>query len=756
MLHAIVRDHGASLAADSRILIHGTVMKQLGLATGMHVTVSNTNNMLFAGTVWPSFEIPISAVSLPALLAIPANVTNDMEIELHQATASTHTIATARVLHVFLEPLSTPNALKDGSNLLKNLLRTILIHLFLDLSVVKLGSTFEFTFQKHKFHATVQGAQSDQNHSIDNGLVLITRETNLDWIDTEKATNESLVNADAYEALGGLDTQIASIRLLVELPLTQPDLYKQYGLQPPKGILLYGPPGTGKTSLARTVANSLNAQVFNINGPELSSTFHGETESKLREVFERAKSCERAIVVMDEIDALAPRRDASAAVHTEGAGEVERRVVATLLTLLDGLESNAKGRVVVIAATNRPNALDPALRRPGRLDSEIEVGVPDRDARHSILRVLLRNVPYQLTDQELESIAARTHGYVGADLSALVREAGMQAITRRLDPTLHGSMTRLSLQTSDEPLEKVRMPDFNYAQTIVRPSAMREVFVETPKIRWSDIADNGEVLELDGEKIPSVQRQIRECVEWPLKFAATFQRLGIEAPKGALLYGPPGCSKTMTAKALAGESGLNFFTVRGPELISKYVGESERAIREMFRRARSAAPSILFFDELDAISGLRSQDTSNASNDRIVASLLTEMDGIDTESHVVVIAATNRPDCIDPALLRPGRMDRLVYVGPPDLQARHKILQLRTTKMALCHDVDLKHIAEITSGCSGAEIVSICQEAGLLAMNEDQQCQEIAMRHFDSAARHIRRRITPQMLADYSKWRKQR
>ncbi|WFD03381.1 AAA+-type ATPase [Malassezia obtusa] len=754
-LAARLRRSGAALAADARLLVHGDVLRTHGMATGAHVVVVQHGTPRFAGTIWPAFDLAPDAVSLPTMLAAPARLADGDAVDLAPVPTAKHDGVIAHTLHAELAPADGPD---DDPALLRELVRTVLHHLVVDIGVVLLGAELEFAFQARTFRARFVAADD----AAPGACVFVTRQTRVALTDAAPAAPAALVDPHAYDALGGLDAQIAAIRTLVELPLTQPALFAQYGLPPPRGVLLYGPPGTGKTSLARTVAASLRAHVFPINGPELSSSFHGETESKLRAVFERAAAHERAIVVIDEIDALAPRRDASAAVHTEGAGEVERRVVATLLTLLDGLGgADGGGRTVVIAATNRPNALDPALRRPGRLDREIEIGVPDRDARRAILRVLLRRVPHALHDADLDAIAARTHGYVGADLAALVREAGMATIARRARSLADG-LAGLSLGDAPPAPEPVTPDDFAHAQALVRPSAMREVFVETPKVAWSDIADNGEEVGLDGERVPSVQRQIRECVEWPLRHAHAFARLGIDAPRGALLYGPPGCSKTMTAKALAAESGLNFLAVRGPELVSKYVGESERAIREMFRRARAAAPAILFFvrapltqDELDAISGVRSHETS-ASNDRIVASLLTEMDGIDTASHVVVIAATNRPDCIDPALLRPGRLDRLVYVGPPNVGARRRILELRTRTMALAPDVDLDEVAELAEGCSGAEMVSICQEAGMLAMNEDMECPAIAMRHWETAARHMRRRITPQMLNEYARWRRLR
>ncbi|PKI84950.1 AAA+-type ATPase [Malassezia vespertilionis] len=752
-LTVLVRGGDSGLAADTRILVQSDAMKQRGFVTGAHVALRRTQTTLFAGTAWPAFDLEKDQVSVPMMLAAPAGLRDGEKVQLSMLSVARQDGFVAQSLAVDLVRVAEKNPAPDmASALLQELLRTILLHTTVDIGAVYLGSKLQFAFQGCTYSATFASAAAERDgamHTIQRSIVFCTRKTQL-LIQVQKEEDKgALVDASAYHTLGGLDAQISTIRTLVELPLTRPALFDEYGLQPPRGVLLYGPPGTGKTSLARTVAASLRAEVVTINGPELSSMYHGETESKLRAVFERAASYERCIIIIDEIDALAPRRDGSASVASEGAGEVERRVVATLLTLLDGvgIGDEKRSRVVVIAATNRPNALDPALRRPGRLDREIEIGVPDATARHAILTVLLRSVPHALGTEGIAGIAARTHGYVGADLAALVREAGMAAIQRRVQSP---DLANLSLEARVEP---VLMRDFLHAQAVVRPSAMREVFVETPKVRWSEIADGGDEETMpDGTLVPSVKRQVRECVEWPLTHAASFRRLGIAAPRGALLYGPPGCSKTLTAKALAYESGLNFIAIRGPELVSKYVGESERAIREMFRRARSAAPAIIFFDELDAISGVRSMESSNASNDRIVASLLTEMDGIDNASHVVVVAATNRPECIDSALLRPGRIDRLVYVGPPNQAARRKILEMRAAHMAFAPGVDLDAIAAWAEGCSGAEVVSICQEAGFLAMNENMECEYIEARHLEQAAQSMKRRISPLLLAKYAQW----
>lgn len=498
-----------------------------------------------------------------------------------------------------------------------------------------------------------------------------------------------LQEESAYATLGGLDKQIDELKRLVEMPLRRPEVFKRYGLTPPRGLLLFGPPGTGKTTLAFSAASACvrPASIEIISGPELTSSLHGGTERALRKVFARARRNSPSVVIIDEIDALAPHRDGTDA-SSDGAGEVEKRVVATLLTLMDGLGSKEDGsRVVVIAATNRPNAIDPALRRPGRLDREIEVGIPTSEARRSILSVLLRDVPHTLQTEQLLDIANRTHGYVGADLSALVREAGMRAISREAQPDfVEQHLGQLSLDKDGG--AGVTYADFTAAQALIRPSAMREISLELPKVTWSDIAP--------GQAGLHIQQKVRECVEWPLKHGATMKRLGVRAPRGVLLYGPPGCSKTLIARALASDSGLNFVAVKGPELLNKYVGESERALREVFRKARAASPSIIFFDEIDGLTTTRGSES--ASSDKVIATLLNEMDGVEELSNVLVIAATNRPEVIDAALLRPGRLDRLLYVGPPDLQARRQILALRSAKMALDNAVDLDKIAAMVSG----------------------------------------------------------
>ncbi|KAI0072999.1 AAA family ATPase [Panus rudis PR-1116 ss-1] len=541
--------------------------------------------------------------------------------------------------------------------------------------------------------------------------------------------------SDAYASVGGLDKQIAQIRDLIEIPLTRPELFRQFGLKPPRGILLHGPPGTGKTHLARAIAASTKSSVLIVNGPELSSAYHGETESKLRDVFAEARAKSPCIVVLDEVDALCPKRE-------EGpGGEVEKRVVAQLLTILDGMEpgggeDDGKDRVVVVATTNRPNAIDPALRRPGRFDREIEVGIPDAEARTAILNVLLRKTPHSLTPEEIRIVASRAHGYVGADLSAVVREAGTAAIKRWI-----------ASQPSNDTLQvpRLELSEVLAALTSVRPSGLRSLFLDKVPVRYSDI----------GGQAATIQK-LRETVEWPLLHPEAFERLGVKAPKGILLYGPPGCSKTLLVRACATESGVNFVAVKGPELLNKYVGESERAVREIFRKARAAAPSIIFFDEIDALGTSRSgSDQGGGVHEGVLTSLLNEMDGVQELVGVTVVAATNRPDVIDSALMRPGRLDRILFVGPPDQAGREEILRIRCKKMSVDPNLDIAHIAKLTAGCSGAEINALCQEAALLTMKKDINAPYVPEEAFEAAAKAMKRQITPDVVQSFERWRDQ-
>ena len=528
--------------------------------------------------------------------------------------------------------------------------------------------------------------------------VIVTERTTI-IIQPRPVMRERGIPRITWEDIGDLEYAKQRIRELVELPLKYPELFRRLGIDPPKGVLLYGPPGTGKTLLAKAVANETNAFFIAINGPEIMSKWYGESERRLRDIFEEAKKRAPAIIFIDEIDALAPKRE-------EVVGEVEKRVVAQLLALMDGL--HGRGDVIVIGATNRPDAVDPALRRPGRFDREIEISIPNREARLEILKVHTRGVPLA-EDVNLEKIAEVTHGYTGADLAALVREAGMSAL-RRILPKLNLEERRLDPEILEELV--VTMDDFKIALREVKPSGLREVTIEVPNVRWSDIGGLGEV-----------KKRLQEMVEWPFRYKELFEYAGLRPPKGILLYGPPGTGKTLLAKAVATESNSNFIAVRGPEVLSKWVGESERAIREIFRKARTYAPAIIFFDEIDAIAPRRGMGIGDARvTERIVSQLLTEMDGIQELHDVVVIAATNRPDLLDPALLRPGRFDRIIEVPLPDEKARVEIFKIHMKKHINALEGDLeelaRELAKITEGFSGADIEAICKEATIRALRE--------------------------------------
>jgi len=585
------------------------------------------------------------------------------------------------------------------------------------------------------------------------GIVMVTDETALSISD--KPVEQARYPRVTYEDIGGMKHIIEKVRELVELPLRHPELFRRLGIEPPKGILLYGPPGVGKTLLAKAVANETEAYFTSINGPEIMSKFYGESEQRLREIFEDAKKHAPAIIFIDEIDAIAPKRD-------EVIGEVERRVVAQLLTLMDGLES--RGNIIVIAATNRPNAVDPALRRPGRFDREIEIPLPDKQGRLEILQIHTRNMPLA-KDVNLVRLAEMTHGYTGADLAALVREAAMNALRRYL-PKIDLNQERIPPEILDEMV--VTFDDFMKAFKEIVPSGLREIYVEVPEIRWTDIGG-----------LEDVKEELREIVEYPLKFRDAYEALSIEVPKGVLLFGPPGTGKTLLAKAVATESGANFIAVRGPEVLSKWVGESEKAIREIFRKARQAAPTVVFFDEIDAVAPARGMGIDTGVTERIVNQLLAEMDGIEKLENVVIIAATNRPDILDPALLRPGRFDRLIYVPPPDKQARLEILKVHTRKVALDEDVSLEELAERTEGYTGADLAALVREATLRALREamkacgskaekectDQSCKDtkiqeclkgslikVGKRHFDEALRKVRPSVSSEMVQFYQSW----
>jgi transitional endoplasmic reticulum ATPase len=551
------------------------------------------------------------------------------------------------------------------------------------------------------------------------GVVRVTQNTEVAV--KNEPVSESLVRIGDvhYEDIGGLKNEIQKIREMVELPIRYPELFERLGIEPPKGVLLYGPPGTGKTLLAKAVANESDANFIDISGPELVSKFVGESEERLRSIFDEAKEKAPTIIFMDEIDAIAPKRE-------EATNEVERRMVSQLLTLMDGMSS--RGQVIVIGATNRQNAIDPALRRPGRFDREIEIGVPDRNSRREILQIHTRNMPVA-KDVSVEELADITHGFTGADITSLAREAAMATLRRILPKILDKRSIPNELLVSLE----VTKEDFMEAFNSIQPSALREVFVERPNVHWNDVGD-----------LEEVKAQLKEAVELPIKKPEAFIKMGIRPIKGVLLVGAPGVGKTMLAKAVATERESNFISIKGPELLSKYVGESEKAVRELFRKAKMAAPCIIFIDEIDSIAYTRNGDSSDSMvTERVVDTLLTELDGLGGLKNVIVIAATNRPDIIDPALLRPGRFDKIIEIPMPNEAARLEILKVYTRRMPIAKDVSVEELAKATEGYTGAEIENLTREAGMNAIRTSRE--EVTKEDFDKALSEIRPAIPKEL-----------
>jgi transitional endoplasmic reticulum ATPase len=558
------------------------------------------------------------------------------------------------------------------------------------------------------------------------GIVRVTESTEIDLLPEATEVAERPVPSVVYEDLGGLKPVIQKVREIIELPLKHPELFDRLGIDPPKGVLLRGPPGTGKTMLAKAVANESDAYFISINGPEIMSKYYGESEKALRSLFEEAEKNTPAIIFLDELDSIAPKRG-------EVTGEVERRVVAQLLSLMDGLKE--RKNVIVIGATNRPEALDMALRRPGRFDREIELGVPDFEGRREILQIHTRGMPLS-EDVDLDEFSEMTYGFVGADIAALCREAAMNSL-RRVLPSIDLDEPAIPREVLEQLV--VQRVDFETAMREVQPSALREILVEVPKVRWDDIGG-----------LENVKQLLIEAVEWPLRHDDSYRRLGIDAPKGVLLYGPPGTGKTMLAKAVANESNANFITAKGSEMLSKWYGESEKHVAEIFRRARQVAPAIIFLDELDAIAPLRGSSTGEPHvTERIVNQLLSEMDGLEELHGVVVIGATNRPDIIDPALLRPGRFDELIVVPVPDAASRQKIFEVQTRKMALADDVNLSELVDLTDQYTGADIAAVCRKAGRMALREDMDCTSVGQGHFIAAIEEIGPSVTPDTMKYY-------
>ncbi|HDN62994.1 AAA family ATPase [Candidatus Bathyarchaeota archaeon] len=698
------RDVGRGIAR-----IDQETMKKLGVSAGDVIEIIGKRTT--SAIAWPAYseDQGRGIIRIDGLTRKNAGVALNEYVTVRRGKVK-------EAIHIVLAPIDMRlNVDEDFTNFVKN---RLMERTFIEgdsTLVMMLGHAIPFTVVKTR----------------PKGIVRVTYNTTLQIL-SEPAPEAKGVPRTTYEDIGGLHEEIQRIREMVELPLRHPEIFQRLGIDPPKGVLLHGPPGCGKTLLARAVANESEANFYSINGPEIMSKFYGESEARLREIFQQAEKNAPSIIFIDELDAIAPKRE-------EVTGEVERRVVAQLLALMDGL--SGRGNLIVIGATNRPDALDPALRRPGRFDREIEIGVPDKKGRLEILQIHTRGMPLA-KDVDLKRLAEMTHGYTGADLAALCRETAMKALRRYL-PEIDLEEERIPPSVLEK--MEIRMEDFLNAYREITPTAMREVYIEVPTIHWDDIGG-----------LEEVKQELREAVEWPLKRPEIFRRMGIKPPKGILLFGPPGCGKTMLARAVATESSANFISIKGPEVFSKWVGESEKAIREVFRKGRMAAPAIIFFDEIDSLVPKRGLGFSDSGvSERVISQLLTEMDGIETLENVVVIAATNRPDIIDPAILRPGRFDRLIYVPEPDEKARLEIFKIYTKNMPLAEDVDLAELAKRTKHYSGADIEAVCREAAFFALRRDINASKITKEDFENALKKVPPSITPDMENWYKSFMKQ-
>ncbi|MGA3405623.1 MAG: CDC48 family AAA ATPase [Candidatus Bathyarchaeia archaeon] len=654
------------------VRVDSRVMRELNLTSGDVIEITGTKKTV--GLVWPGYDED----SGKGLIRMDGYTRNNAGVSIDdQVTVKKITVKPAeRVVLGFTEPVQVMG------------IETYLYE-FLQGRVLTRGDSIPLNIMGTRVELVVTEVQPPAQ------ALIVGERTEIKI--SEKVAKEvpKGVQRVTYEDIGGLRGEIQKVREIIELPLRHPELFVRLGVEAPKGVLLHGPPGTGKTLLAKAVANESNANFYTIGGPEIISKFYGESEERLREVFKEAEENAPSIIMIDEIDSIAPKRE-------EVTGEVEKRVVSQLLSLMDGMR--ARGKVVVLGITNRVNAIDPALRRPGRFDREIEIGVPDKKGRLEILQIHTRGMPLEKT-VNLEVLANRAHGFVGADLEALCKEAAMRAL-RRILPDIDLEAESIPAKILSKLI--VGMKDFEDALKEIQPSALREVLVEVPNIKWSDIGG-----------LENVKKQLMQAVEWPLKYSDLFAKTGAIPPKGILLYGPPGTGKTMLAKAVANESDANFISIKGPELLSKWVGESESGVREVFRKARQAAPTVVFFDEIDAVAPVRGSGQGDTNvTERVVSQLLTELDGLEELQRVVVLAATNRPDIIDPALLRAGRFDRMLQVPAPDKKARLDILKIQSAKNPLAEDVDLEKIAEKTEGYTGADLSALVSTAVMLALEE--------------------------------------
>jgi len=693
------RDVGYGIARIDREVGAGA-----GLSTGDIIEIRGKK--LAAATLWLGYiEDDKEIIRIDGYIRSNAGVSLNDYVTVRKATVKEAQL-------VVLAPVN--NSLKPDENFTKLVKSRLIEYPFVQKNIVPVlffGNLFTF--------AVLQTRPS--------GVVKITPKTKV--VIHSRAVQEKAFSTNVtYEDIGGLEEEIQRIREMIELPLRYPELFQKLGIEPPKGVLLYGPPGCGKTLLAKAVATEAEANFVLINGPEIMNKYYGETEAKLREIFRKAEEEAPSIIFIDEIDAIAPKRG-------EVTGEVEKRVVAQLLALMDGLES--RGQVIVIGATNRQNAIDPALRRPGRFDREIEIGIPDKKGRREILQIHVRGMPLA-SDVDIDHLAELTKGYTGADIAALCREAAMKCI-RRILPSIDFNEEHISPEILNS-LE-VSMKDFLDAYREITPTALREVEIETPTVHWDEIGG-----------LEEVKQRLIEAIEWPIKYPEKFEKLGIKPPRGILLYGPPGCGKTLLAKAIATEAEANFVSIKGPEIYSKWVGESEKAIREVFRKAKQAAPCVVFLDEVETIIPRKDLvDDSSGVAHRVASQLLAEMDGIEELHDVLIVGATNRPDLMDPAILRPGRFDRLIYVPPPDEKSRLHILKIYVRKMPLAEDVNLENLASMTEGYSGADLESLCREAALAALRRNKEAEYVAWQDFQEALKIVKPSISPLTLKEYER-----
>ena len=686
------------------------IASEMSLSTGDAIEISAGKNKKTTILHWPAYQEDYGR----GLIRIDGYTRNKLEVGIND-TVDIRRVETKEAQQITLAP-TEPLRILGAEEYLAS---------FLEGQLVTKGDVVPLNVMGQRIDLVVISTAPGGPVIISQNTEVIVSEESAQAV---AAAREGDIPSITYEDIGGLRDEVTKVREMIELPLRHPELFRRLGVEAPKGVILHGPPGTGKTLLAKAVANETNASFYTIGGPEIMSKFYGESEERLRNVFQEAQKNAPSIIFIDELDSIAPKRE-------EVSGEVERRIVAQLLSLMDGLK--ARGKVVVIGATNRINAIDPALRRPGRFDREIELGVPDRDGRLDILQIHTRGMPLE-KDVNLERLADITHGFVGADLHALAKEAAIRAL-RRILPEIDLSAESIPADILNKII--VKMQDFIDVVNEMEPSAMREVFVEVPDVKWEDIGG-----------LETIKQELREAVEWPLKYQGMFAYADATPPKGILLYGPPGTGKTLMAKATANESEANFISIKGPELLSKWVGESEKGVREIFRKARQAAPCIIFFDEIDAIAPARGGDfgTSHVT-ERVISQILTELDGLEVLTNVVVIAATNRPDIIDTALLRPGRFDRLLYVPPPDYESRKQIIHIHTKKKPLADDTNIDNLAAKMDGYTGADIAAVASAAVMLALREHiskygkpQEAQshakelKIHMRHFEEAMKKIR------------------